>query len=193
MGRYFSHETAIIDKGAQIGSGTRIWHFSHVMGNTIIGENCNIGQNVFIASEVMLGNNVKVQNNVSLYTGLACEDDVFLGPSVVFTNVRNPRSHVIRKGKYEKTTIRRGATLGANATVMCGIEIGKFAFIGAGTVVLENVKPYALIVGNPGIQIGWMSESGHRLEFNDNDRAICPETNQIYVLDDGNLIKQNAL
>ena len=162
---YFAHESAIIDKGCQIGEGTKIWHFSHVMPNCVIGENCNIGQNCVISPEVVLGKNVKIQNNVSIYTGVICEDDVFLGPSMVFTNVTNPRSNVNRRGQYTKTFVKQGASIGANATIVCGHDIGKFAFIGAGTVVIKEVADYALIVGNPGRQIGWMSEFGHRLEL----------------------------
>ncbi|UCH14862.1 MAG: N-acetyltransferase [Bacteroidales bacterium] len=179
---YFAHETAVIDEGCQIGKGTKIWHFSHIMHNCIIGEKCNIGQNVVISPEVVLGRNVKVQNNVSIYTGVICEDDVFLGPSMVFTNISNPRSAVIRRDKYEKTVVEKGATIGANATVICGNDIGRFAFVGAGAVVTKDVKPYSLVVGNPARQIGWMSEYGHRLEFNDNQIAICPESKEKYKL-----------
>ncbi|HPE34618.1 MAG TPA: acyltransferase [Bacteroidales bacterium] len=186
---YFAHETAIIDHGCNIGKGTRIWHFSHVMNNCIIGENCNIGQNVVISPEVVLGKNVKVQNNVSIYTGVICEDDVFLGPSMVFTNVTNPRSAVNRRGKYEKTIVKRGATIGANATIVCGHNIGEFAFIGAGAVVTKEVLPYALVVGNPARQVGWMSEYGHRLVFNRNNVAFCPESKEKYELIDGKVIK----
>jgi len=186
---YFAHETAIIDHGCNIGKGTRIWHFSHVMNNCIIGENCNIGQNVVISPEVVLGKNVKVQNNVSIYTGVICEDDVFLGPSMVFTNVTNPRSAVNRRGKYEKTIVKRGATIGANATIVCGHNIGEFAFIGAGAVVTKEVLPYALVVGNPARQVGWMSEYGHRLVFDLNNVAFCPESKEKYELIDGKVIK----
>jgi UDP-2-acetamido-3-amino-2,3-dideoxy-glucuronate N-acetyltransferase len=176
---YFAHETACIDEGSEIGNGTKIWHFSHIMLNCKIGENCNIGQNVVISPEVVLGNNVKIQNNVSLYTGVTCEDDVFLGPSCVFTNVTNPRSAVNRRDQYAKTNVGKGATIGANATIVCGHDIGKFAFIGAGAVVTKTVPDYALVVGNPAKQIGWMSEFGHRLEF-ENNIATCPESGQEY-------------
>jgi len=179
---YFAHETAIIDKGCNIGKGTKIWHFSHIMSECIIGEYCNIGQNVVISPEVVLGNNVKVQNNVSIYTGVVCEDDVFLGPSMVFTNVINPRSAVNRKNQYAKTIVRKGASIGANATIVCGNEIGEFAFIGAGAVVIREVPPFALVVGNPAHQAGWMSEYGHRLNFNDDGIAICPESKEKYQL-----------
>jgi len=179
---YFAHETAIIDEGCNIGKGTKIWHFSHIMPNCQLGENCNLGQNVVISPEVILGNNVKIQNNVSIYTGVICEDDVFLGPSMVFTNVTNPRSAVNRRGNYEKTLVKRGASIGANATIVCGNDIGEFAFIGAGTVVTKTVKPYALVVGNPARQIGWMSEYGHRLTFDDTGKAICPESGEVYQL-----------
>ena len=181
---YFAHETAVIDEGCQIGEGTKIWHFSHVMKNCVIGNKCNIGQNVVISPDVILGNNVKVQNNVSIYTGVICEDDVFLGPSMVFTNVTNPRSAIIRRGQYERTVVKKGASIGANATIVCGNDIGEFAFIGAGTVVTKEIKPYALIVGNPGKQIGWMSEYGHRLKFDENGIGICPESKEKYILKD---------
>lgn len=179
---YFAHETAVIDEPCLIGKGSKIWHFSHIMANCSLGENCNIGQNVVISPEVHLGNNVKVQNNVSIYTGVNCEDDVFLGPSMVFTNVINPRSAVNRKNEYMKTTVRKGASIGANATIVCGNDIGAFAFIGAGAVVVKEVKPYALVVGNPSKQIGWISEFGHRLDFNEEGLAICPESNEKYEL-----------
>ncbi len=179
---YFCHETAVIDQGCQIGKGTKIWHFSHIMGDSFIGKNCNLGQNVVVSPSVVLGNNVKVQNNVSIYTGVVCEDDVFLGPSMVFTNIVNPRSAIIRKDQYVKTTVRKGATIGANATIVCGIEIGQFAFIGAGAVVTKDVLPYALVVGNPGKQIGWMSEYGHRLHFDIHNQAECPESKEKYIL-----------
>lgn len=182
---YFAHSTAVIDEGCTIGEGTKIWHFSHVMSNCRIGENCNIGQNVVISPEVVLGNNVKVQNNVSIYTGVTCEDDVFLGPSMVFTNITNPRSAVVRRGSYERTVVKRGASIGANATIVCGHDIGEFAFIGAGTVITKTVAPYALVVGNPGRQIGWMSEYGHRLHFDENGLATCPESKEQYALKDG--------
>ncbi len=181
---YYKHETAIIDGGCNIGTGTKIWHFSHVMPNCTIGENCNIGQNVFIAADVLLGNNVKVQNNVSIYTGVVCEDDVFLGPSMVFTNVNNPRSAVSRRGQYQKTYVRKGATIGANATIVCGNTIGQYAFIGAGAVVTKDVPDFALLVGNPARQTGWMSINGHRLEFNEKGEASCPGTGQKYRLKD---------
>ncbi|MGD9977581.1 MAG: DapH/DapD/GlmU-related protein [Bacteroidales bacterium] len=180
---FFAHETAIIDEGANIGKGTKIWHFSHIMTGSIIGENCNIGQNVVISPDVILGKNVKVQNNVSIYTGVICEDDVFLGPSMVFTNVINPRSAVNRKSEYMKTLVKKSATIGANATVVCGVTLGEFSFVGAGAVVTRDVKPYALVVGNPSRQIGWMSEYGHRLEFDDKNMAVCPESAQKYRLD----------
>lgn len=182
---YTAHPTAVIDEGCTIGSGTKIWHFSHIMPNCVIGENCNIGQNVVISPEVVLGRNVKIQNNVSLYTGVICGDDVFLGPSCVFTNVMNPRSAVVRKNEYRETKIGNGASIGANATIVCGNPIGEFAFIGAGTVVTKEVKPFALVVGNPARQIGWMSKNGHRLEFNTDGLATCPETNETYQLKDG--------
>ena len=180
MADYFAHQTAVIDENCVIGKDTKIWHFSHLMPNCVIGDRCNIGQNVVVSPEVILGNNVKVQNNVSIYTGVICEDDVFLGPSMVFTNVLNPRSAVNRRGQYSKTFVRKGATIGANATIVCGIEIGEYAFIGAGAVVLKNVKPYALLVGNPAKQIGWMSEYGHRLRFDENGQAVCAESGQVY-------------
>ncbi|MGF1533154.1 MAG: DapH/DapD/GlmU-related protein [Bernardetiaceae bacterium] len=187
---YFSHPTAVIDQGAKIGAGTKVWHFSHIMPNCTIGENCNIGQNVVISPEVVLGNNVKVQNNVSIYTGVICDDDVFLGPSMVFTNVTNPRSAVNRRGQYARTHVGRGASIGANATIVCGHDIGPFAFIGAGAVVTKHVPAYALVVGNPARHIGWMSEYGHRLEFDENGQAICPESQDIYRLQDGQVHKQ---
>ena len=187
MSNYFSHETAIIDANSSIGEGTKIWHFSHIMGNCKIGEGCNIGQNVVISPEVELGNNVKVQNNVSIYTGVICEDDVFLGPSMVFTNVINPRSHVNRRGQYAKTIVRKGASIGANATIVCGHEIGEFAFIGAGAVVTKEVLPYALVVGNPARQIGWMSKFGHKLIFDENGLSNCPESGEKYQLNENKL------
>ncbi|HEY3405585.1 MAG TPA: acyltransferase [Ohtaekwangia sp.] len=186
---FFAHPTAVIDEGCTIGQGTRIWHFSHIMPNCIIGENCNIGQNVVISPEVILGKNVKVQNNVSIYTGVQCEDDVFLGPSMVFTNVTNPRSAVNRKNQYAKTMVRRGATIGANATIVCGHDIGYFAFIGAGAVVTRNVPDYALVMGNPARQTGWMSEFGHKLHFDKNGLAICPESADRYKLENGRVSK----
>ncbi|MCB0402401.1 MAG: N-acetyltransferase [Flavobacteriales bacterium] len=189
---YFSHETAVIDEGCQIGEGAKIWHFSHIMPNCIIGDNCNIGQNVVISPDVVLGKNVKVQNNVSIYTGVICEDDVFLGPSMVFTNVTNPRSAVNRRGEYARTVVKRGASIGANATIVCGHDIGEFAFIGAGAVVTKNIPPYALVVGNPARQIGWISEYGHRLEFDENGLASCPESAEKYKFENGNVIKLSA-
>ena len=182
MAKYKVHETAVIDEGSSIGNNTKIWHFSHIMSNCVIGENCNIGQNVVVSPEVVLGNNVKVQNNVSIYTGVICENDVFLGPSMVFTNVINPRSAVNRKNQYLKTVVKEGASVGANATIVCGNDIGAYAFIGAGAVVVKEVLPYALVVGNPSKQIGWISEFGHRLEFNDAGIAECPESKVKYKL-----------
>ena len=180
---YFAHETAVIDEGARIGRGTKIWHFSHIMGGSSIGENCNLGQNVLVSPEVTLGKNVKVQNNVSIYTGVICEDDVFLGPSMVFTNVVNPRSAVQRRDQYMETLVGKGATIGANATIICGNNIGKFAFIGAGAVVTREVKAYALVTGNPARQTGWMSEYGQKLEFDESGRAVCPESREEYILE----------
>lgn len=179
---YFAHETAVIDEGCSIGEGTKIWHFSHIMPNCTIGTKCNIGQNVVVSPDVVLGNNVKVQNNVSIYTGVICEDDVFLGPSMVFTNVINPRSAVIRRDEYMKTVVKKGASIGANATIVCGNDIGKFSFIGAGAVVTKEILPYALVVGNPSKQIGWISEYGHRLNFDTTGIAVCPESNEKYQL-----------
>lgn len=189
MKDYFAHETAVIDNDVEIGGGTKIWHFSHIMTGSTIGTNCNLGQNVVISPDVILGNNVKVQNNVSIYTGVICEDDVFLGPSMVFTNVINPRSAVIRRDEYMKTVVEKGATIGANATIVCGNKIGKFAFIGAGAVVIREVKPYALVVGNPSKQIGWMSEFGHRLNFDSEGLAICPESGDKYKLNEETIFK----
>ncbi|MEP6923993.1 MAG: acyltransferase [Pyrinomonadaceae bacterium] len=186
---YFAHETAVIDEGCEIGAGVKIWHFSHIMPNCKIGDGCNLGQNVVVSPEVVLGKNVKVQNNVSIYTGVVCEDDVFLGPSMVFTNVINPRSAVNRRNEYLKTRVGRGASIGANATIICGNDIGEFAFVGAGTVVTKNVPAYALIVGNPGKQIGWMSEFGHRLKFNEQGEAVCPESGERYELKDKKVFK----
>ncbi len=180
---YFAHETAVIDQGCTIGKGTKIWHFSHIMKDAVIGSVCNIGQNVVVSPGVILGNNVKVQNNVSIYTGVICEDDVFLGPSMVFTNITNPRSAVIRRDQYATTVVRRGASIGANATIVCGNEIGEYSLIGAGTVITRNVKPYALVVGNPGRQTGWVSEYGHKLSFNSDGTALCPESGQRYRLE----------
>jgi len=183
MNGYFAHETAVIDDGAVIGDGTRIWHFSHIMPGSRIGNNCNLGQNVVISPGVVLGNNVKVQNNVSIYTGVICEDDVFLGPSMVFTNVINPRSAVTRKNEYQQTLVKKGVSIGANSTIICGNIIGEYALIGAGSVVTKNVLPYALVFGNPARQIGWVSEYGNRLEFNDAGIAICPESMEQYRLE----------
>lgn len=182
MKNYFSHETAIIDTPCKIGKGTKIWHFSHIMKNSDIGENCNLGQNVVVSPGVILGNNVKVQNNVSIYTGVICEDDVFLGPSMVFTNIVNPRSAVIRRGEYIKTSVGKGASIGANATIICGNNIGKYSFIGAGAVVTKEVKSYSLVIGNPAKHKGWISEYGHKIEFNKEGYALCPESGEKYQL-----------
>lgn len=189
MKEFFAHETAIIDSDCQIGNGTKIWHFSHIMSGCIIGANCNIGQNVVISPSVQLGKNVKIQNNVSVYTGVICEDDVFLGPSMVFTNVINPRSHVNRRDSYAETVVRKGASIGANATIVCGIEIGAYALIGAGAVVTKTVKAYALVKGNPARQTGWVSEYGHKLNFNASGIALCPETGQEYLFKEGNVVR----
>ncbi len=186
---FYHHETAIIDDGCQIGEGSKIWHFCHIMAGCTIGKNCNIGQNVVIAPQVILGNNVKVQNNVSIYTGVTCDDDVFLGPSMVFTNVINPRSAIVRKSEYQKTHVGKGATIGANATIICGKDIGSYAFIGAGAVVSKYVKPYALVVGNPARQIGWMSEYGHKLKFDEKNEAVCPESGENYKLENNEVKK----
>ena len=186
---FFAHETAVIDAECTIGNGTKIWHFSHIMPNCIIGENCNIGQNVVVSPKVKLGSNVKVQNNVSIYTGVICEDDVFLGPSMVFTNVINPRSAIKRQNEYLQTIVKKGASIGANATIVCGNNIGEYAFIGAGAVVTKEVQPYALVVGNPSKQIGWISEYGHRLDFNELGEAICIESNEKYKLKDNKVFK----
>ena len=186
---YFSHPTTIIDDGCTIGAGSKILHFSHIMPNCVIGENCNIGQNVVVSPQVILGNNVKVQNNVSIYTGVVCEDDVFLGPSMVFTNVINPRSAIIRKDEYKTTLVRKGASIGANATIICGNELGQYCLIGAGAVITKPVKPFALMVGNPAKQIGWVSEYGHRLNFNENGFAECPESKQQYQLKNNSVIQ----
>ncbi len=188
MSNYFAHESAVIDEGCQIGNETKIWHFSHIMCNAVIGDKCNIGQNVVISPAVELGNNVKVQNNVSIYTGVKCEDDVFLGPSMVFTNVINPRSAIIRKEEYLQTIVKKGASIGANATIVCGNDIGEYAFIGAGAVVTKEIPPYSLWVGNPAKQIGWVSEYGHRLSFDSENKAICEESKQEYKLEDGIVI-----
>jgi UDP-2-acetamido-3-amino-2,3-dideoxy-glucuronate N-acetyltransferase len=186
---YFVHESAIVDEGCEIGAGTKIWHFSHIMPNCKIGEGCNIGQNVVVSPEVVLGKNVKVQNNVSIYTGVVCEDDVFLGPSMVFTNVTNPRSAINRKNQYSKTIVKKGASIGANATIVCGHNIGRFAFIGAGAVVTKHVPDYALVVGNPAKQTGWMSEYGHKLKFDKDGNATCEESGEKYVLKEGKVFK----
>lgn len=182
---YYAHPSAIVDEGCTIGGGTKIWHFSHIMSKCTLGKNCNIGQNVVVSPEVVLGNNVKVQNNVSIYTGVTCDDDVFLGPSCVFTNVTNPRSAVNRRGQYAKTHVGKGASIGANATIVCGHDIGQFAFIGAGAVVTKNVPDFALLVGNPAKQVGWMSEYGHKLKFDETHKATCPESGQVYELNNG--------
>src|SRR5688500_7259903 len=186
---YFAHETAVIDEGCSIGEGTRIWHFSHVMPGCTIGKNCNLGQNVVVSPKVVLGKNVRVQNNVSIYEGVICEDDVFLGPSMVFTNVVNPRSAVSRKHEYRQTLVKKGASIGANATIVCGNEIGEYAFIGAGAVITKPVPPYALVVGNPARQIGWMSEHGMRLQFDANGKATCSEGGEEYILEQGKVRK----
>lgn len=184
---YQAHETAVIDEGCIIGTGTRIWHFSHIMEGAIIGEDCNIGQNVVVSPGVILGQNVKVQNNVSIYTGVSCEDDVFLGPSCVFTNILNPRSAISRKEHYVKTVVRKGASIGANATIVCGHTIGEYALIGAGAVVTKDVPPYALVIGNPARQDGWVSKYGHRLSFDAQGVALCPESGERYLLEEGNI------
>jgi UDP-2-acetamido-3-amino-2,3-dideoxy-glucuronate N-acetyltransferase len=189
---YFAHPTAVIDDGCVIGKGTKIWHFSHVMPKCVIGEDCNIGQNVVISPEVILGRNVKVQNNVSIYTGVECEDDVFLGPSMVFTNVTNPRSAVNRKNQYARTKVKHGATIGANATIVCGHDIGRYAFIGAGAVVTKEVPDYALVIGNPARHVGWMSEFGHKLQFDESGIALCKESGEKYVLKNGAVSKDQA-
>ena len=189
MKSYFAHESAIIDNDCKIGSGTKIWHFSHVMSNCVIGENCNLGQNVVVSPEVILGQNVKVQNNVSIYTGVICEDDVFLGPSMVFTNVINPRSAIKRRDEFKRTLVKQGASIGANATIVCGNDIGEYAFIGAGAVVVKEVLPYALVVGNPSKQIGWISEYGHKLEFNEFGHAVCSESKEEYQLKNNTVLK----
>lgn len=186
---YFAHETAVIDEGCEIGKGTKIWHFSHVMPDSKIGEGCNLGQNVVVSPHVELGNNVKVQNNVSIYTGVICENDVFLGPSMVFTNISNPRSAVVRRDQYETTRVKKGASIGANATIICGHNIGEYAFIGAGAVVTRDVQPYSLVLGNPARHVGWMSEYGHRLHFDDAGVAVCPESKEKYRLEDDKVRK----
>ena len=189
INQYFAHETTVIDLPCEIGSGTKIWHFSHIMKNARLGENCNLGQNVMIAHEVVLGNNVKVQNNVSIYTGVSCENDVFIGPSVVFTNIINPRSAINRQNEYVKTRIGKGASIGANATIVCGNNVGAYALVGAGAVITKEILPYALVVGNPAKQIGWVSEYGHRLEFNYNHVAICKESKHEYNLERNKVVK----
>ena len=187
---FFAHESSIVDEGCRIGKGTKIWHFSHIMKGCVIGEQCNLGQNVVVSPDVVLGRNVKVQNNVSIYTGVICEDDVFLGPSMVFTNVINPRSHILRRDQYMKTLVKKGASIGANATIVCGNEIGAYAFIGAGAVITKDVPDYALVIGNPGRQVGWMSEYGHRLHFDEKGMAVCPESKEVYQLTpEGRVIK----
>ena len=183
--QYFAHESAVIDQGCVIGAGSKIWHFSHIMTKSVIGKNCNIGQNVLVSPDVILGDNVKVQNNVSLYTGVVCEDDVFLGPSCVFTNVINPRSAVIRRDSYTRTLVKKGATIGANATIICGNDIGRYAFVGAGAVVTKHVPDYALVFGNPSLQVGWVSEFGHKLDFDKDGHAVCKESGQEYQLKNG--------
>ena len=187
--QYFSHESAIVDEGAVIGKGSKIWHFCHVMGKSILGKDCNLGQNVFVADDVVLGNNVKVQNNVSIYSGVVCEDDVFLGPSMVFTNITNPRSAVVRKGEYSRTLVKRGASIGANATVVCGNDIGRFAFIAAGAVITKEVPDYALMIGCPATQAGWMSEYGNRLVFDGAGKAVCAESGEEYQLHEDQITK----
>lgn len=186
---YFAHETAVIDSNCDIGRGSKIWHFSHIMSNCKIGEGCNIGQNVVISPEVILGKNVKVQNNVSIYTGVVCEDDVFLGPSMVFTNIINPRSAVVRKSHYERTLVKKGASIGANATIVCGNDIGEYSFIGAGAVLTKETLPYELWLGNPAKRVGWISEYGHRLKFDDKSMATCPESGEVYELNDDKVKK----
>lgn len=188
---YYAHPTAVIDEGCQIGDGVKIWHFSHIMANCVIGDRCNIGQNVVVSPEVVLGSNVKVQNNVSIYTGVICEDDVFLGPSMVFTNVINPRSAIVRKDQYAKTLVKKGASIGANATIVCGNDIGAYALIGAGAVVTKNVPDYALVIGNPARQTGWVSEYGHKLTFDQNGNASCPESGQEYKLENQQVTRIN--
>lgn len=189
MDNFYAHETALVDEGCSIGNGTKIWHFSHIMSNCTLGEKCNIGQNVVVSPGVILGNNVKVQNNVSIYTGVTCDEDVFLGPSMVFTNVINPRSAINRRDQYTKTHVGKGASIGANATIVCGHDIGEYAFIGAGAVVTKNVPAFALVVGNPAKQIGWVSEYGHKLVFNDQGIAVCPEEGSNYRFDQIQVIK----
>ena len=190
MNNFFAHETAVIDKGCSIGKGTKIWHFSHIMNEAILGLHCNVGQNVVISPGVTLGDNVKVQNNVSIYTGVVCEDDVFLGPSMVFTNISNPRSAIIRRDQYQKTVVKKGATIGANATVVCGNTLGEYCLIGAGAVVTKDIPPFALVVGNPAKQTGWVSEYGHRLEFDKHGIAICPESGEKYQLKNNSVSRE---
>ena len=187
---YYAHPTAFIDEGCEIGAGTKIWHFSHIMNNCKIGRDCNLGQNVVVSPDVVLGDNVKVQNNVSIYTGVVCEDNVFLGPSMVFTNVINPRSAINRRDQYARTTVKYGATIGANATIVCGHDIGRYAFIGAGAVVTKNVADYELVIGNPSRHAGWMSEYGHKLAFDKDGNATCPESREQYKLDKGKVTKR---
>ncbi|MCH2023555.1 MAG: N-acetyltransferase [Saprospiraceae bacterium] len=187
---YFAHPTAVVDNGCSIGKDTKIWHFCHLMSDCIIGNSCSLGQNVMVASKVVLGNNVKVQNNVSIYSGVICEDDVFLGPSVVFTNILNPRSAIVRRDQYIVTKVCKGATIGANATIICGNTIGEYAFIGAGSVVTKDIPPYALVMGNPAIQVGWMSICGHRLVFDATNKATCPDSGQVYSLQKGMVVKE---
>lgn len=189
MPNYFVHETAVVDEGAKIGAGTKIWHFCHIMPHAKIGNDCSLGQNVMIADEVEIGNGVKIQNNVSVYTGVVLEDDVFVGPSAVFTNVKNPRSFINRKQEFKKTLIRKGATIGANATIICGHTVGSYAFIAAGTVVTKDVKPYSLVMGNPGVHVGWVSEYGHTLNFNVSNITQCPESGEKYQLIDNQITK----
>lgn len=189
MSNFFAHESAVISTDSIIGDGTKIWHFSHIMSQCVIGEKCNIGQNCVISPKVILGKNVKIQNNVSVYSGVTCEDDVFLGPSMVFTNILNPRSAVVRKDQYLSTIVRKGASIGANATIICGIEIGQYALIGAGAVVTKSVKPYALLVGNPAVQKGWVSEYGHKLSFDSDGLATCPEEQSVYCLKNGQVTR----
>lgn len=189
MDNFYAHETALVDEGCSIGNGTKIWHFSHVMSNCNMGERCNIGQNVVVSPDVILGNNVKVQNNVSIYTGVVCDDDVFLGPSMVFTNVINPRSAINRRDQYAKTHVGKGASIGANATIVCGHDIGEYAFIGAGAVVTKTVPAFALVVGNPARQLGWVGEYGHRLTFNEQGIAVCPESQQEYQLENNTVTR----
>lgn len=190
MSNYYAHETAVIDEGCEIGEGSKIWHFAHIISGARLGKNCIVGQNCVIFNDVVLGNNVKIQNNVSVYTGVTCDDDVFLGPSCVFTNVVNPRSAIVRRGQYAKTHVGKGASIGANATIVCGHDIGEYAFIGAGAVVTKNIPAYALVIGNPARQAGWMSEYGHRLQFNEQGIAVCPESKEEYQLKEGKVTRK---